>query len=207
MDRDKLTKAMLIATLVVFSASYAYAQEFFARLNGFQELGGLNAETGAIRTDGRGTLHLNLDRLTNTATFTLTYSDVGTPPELTPRTVTQAHIHFGKVHATGGILVFFCTNVGPAGIQACPLNSGTVTGTFAAGDVRAIAGQNVVAGDFDALVDALRSNTAYANIHTTGFPAGEIRGQIRRDDGRGHDDKDHDGKDHNGKDHNGKDHK
>ena len=36
------------------------------------------------------------------------------------------------------------------------------------------------AGDFDAVVAALRSNTAYANIHTTAFPAGEIRGQIRR---------------------------
>lgn len=204
MRRDKLTKAVLIAALVVFSASYAYAEEFFARLNGFQELGALNAETGAIRSNGSGTLHLKLDKNSEMASFTLTYSDVGTPPAAgqSPRTVTQAHIHFGKVHSAGGILVFFCTNVaGPLGTQACPLNSGTVTGTFAAGDVRTIAGQNVVAGDFDALVDALRSNTAYANIHTTGFPAGEIRGQIRRDHGRGHDDKDHDGKDHDGKDH------
>jgi hypothetical protein len=32
--------------------------------------------------------------------------------------------------------------------------------------------------DFDGLVAALLSNTAYGNIHTTKFPAGEIRGQI-----------------------------
>jgi hypothetical protein len=48
------------------------------------------------------------------------------------------------------------------------------------------------ANDFDALVDALISNTAYANIHTTSsptppapdtaFPAGEIRGQVHRID-------------------------
>ncbi len=40
-------------------------------------------------------------------------------------------------------------------------------------------GQNVSAGDFDALVDAIASKTAYANVHTTGLPLGEIRGQCR----------------------------
>ena len=196
MRRDKLMKAVLIATLIVFSASYAYAEEFVAHLNGFQEVGGVGAgQTGAIRSDGTGTLHLNLNANAGTATFTLTYSDLGSPPTPATRTVTQAHIHFGQRHVGGGILVFFCTNVGgPAGTQACPLNSGTVTGTFTGLSVQAIGGQNVTAGDFDALVDALRSNSAYANIHTTGFPVGEIRGQIHRAR-RDHDDKD-DRKDH-----------
>ena len=191
MRLDRLIEAVLVAALVAFSASYASAEEFIARLNGFRELGGLNAETGAIRSNASGTLHLHLDKNANTATFTLTYTDVGTTAPGTG-TVTQAHIHFGKVYGTGGILVFFCTNLGngPAGTQACPANSGTITGTFTPASVRAIAGQNVVAGDFDALVDALRSNTAYANIHTTGFGAGEIRGQIRQDHGGGHDDQD-----------------
>jgi hypothetical protein len=191
MRLDRLIEAVLVAALVAFSASYVSAEEFIARLNGFRELGGLNAETGAIRSNASGTLHLHLDKNANMATFTLTYTDVGTTAPGTG-TVTQAHIHFGKVYGTGGILVFFCTNLGngPAGTQACPANSGTITGTFTPASVRAIAGQNVVAGDFDALVDALRSNTAYANIHTTGFGAGEIRGQIRKDHGGGHDDKD-----------------
>ncbi len=82
----------------------------------------------------------------------------------------------------GGILVFFCTNLGNApGTPLCPA-SGTVTGTWNAASVRAIAGQNVAAGNFDALVEALESNTAYANIHTASFPAGETRGQMRRND-------------------------
>jgi hypothetical protein len=103
--------------------------------------------------------------------------------------VSQAHIHFGKSHDSGGVLVFFCTNLGngPMGTPKCPSNSGTVTGTFTKASVVAIATQNVVAGDFDALVDALESDTAYANIHTvpltgatnTAFPAGEIRGQVQ----------------------------
>ena len=58
--------------------------------------------------------------------------------------------------------------------------------------VQAILGQNVMAGDFDALEDALESNTAYANIHTipmpgatppiTAYPGGEIRGQVHSAD-------------------------
>jgi hypothetical protein len=51
--------------------------------------------------------------------------------------------------------------------------------------VLAIAGQNVPAGDFAALTEALATDTAYANIHTMGFPAGEIRGEIRRGAGDG----------------------
>src|SRR5437870_11437719 len=192
MRLNKLTKGILAAAVVAFSASYAYAEEFFARLNGFQELGAQNNETGAILSGATGTLNLKLDKNSGTATFTLTYSNVGTTPPKTG-TVTQAHIHFGKVHSAGGVMVFFCTNLGngPAGTQSCPANSGTVTGTFTAASVVAIAGQNVNAGDFDALVDALDSNTAYANIHTTALPAGEIRGQIRGDEHdhyAGHDD-------------------
>src|SRR5260370_32487056 len=192
MRLDKLIEAVLVAALVVFSAGHAHAGEFLARLNGFQELGGLNAETGAILSNGSGTLRLSLDKNASAATFTLTFSDVGTTPPKTG-TVTQAHIHFGKVHSAGGVMVFFCSNLGngPAGTQACPLNSGTVTGTFTSASVVAIPGQNVNAGDFDALVDALNSNTAYANIHTTALPAGDIRGQVRRNPGSDHPDNHH----------------
>jgi hypothetical protein len=199
MHRNKLVKAVVVVALLVFSASYAYAdEEFFARLSGFQEVGGVGAgQTGAIRSNGTGTLHLNVDKNAKTATFTLTYSDLGTTPPGTG-TVTQAHIHFGKRHVGGGIMVFFCSNLGngPAGTPACPANAGTVSGTFAAASVIGPVPQNISAGDFDAFVDALRANAAYANIHTTAFPAGEIRGQIHKDNRR--DDKDNDGK-HNGR--------
>jgi len=124
--------------------------------------------------------------------YKLTYSNVGTTPPQTG-TVSQAHIHFGKSRDSGGILVFFCTNSGngPTGVMtpSCPANSGTVTGTWTKANVVAIPGQNVEAGNFDALVEALKSNTAYANIHTipmpgapstvTAYPGGEIRGQVR----------------------------
>lgn len=92
-------------------------------------------------------------------------------------------IHFGKDHVAGGIMVFFCSNLGngPAGTPLCPDDTGgsvTVTGTLTATDVVGPTTQNVSAGDFDAIVAALSSNTAYGNIHTKKFPSGEIRGQI-----------------------------
>ena len=92
----------------------------------------------------------------------------------------QAHIHFGKEHVPGGIFAFLCTNLGngPAGTPACP-PSGTVTGTLTPASIVAVPGQNIVAGDFNILVQALESDTAYGNVHTANFKAGEIRGQLR----------------------------
>ena len=199
MQRCNLIGTALCAGVLVLWGSGAQAEEFSARLNGFQELGSLpnvtqNAmtgvvtaanPTGAILSDGTATAKLRLDRAAGTVDYELTYSNVGTTPPLTG-TVTQAHIHFGKARDSGGIMVFFCTNltppVGPPTPKACPLNSGTVTGTWTKADVVAIPGQNVTAMDFDALEDALTSNTAYANIHTMALGAGEIRGQVHKGD-------------------------
>jgi hypothetical protein len=196
MFRLKLIEASLVAAFVTFAASYGYAAEFSARLNGFNELGSLPSAmafpTGAVLSDGAGTVNLRLNQTAGTIDYELTYSKVGTTPPKTG-TVSQAHIHFGKSRDSGGILVFFCTNLTFSGTgptpPACPKNSGTVSGTWTKANVQAIAGQNVAAGDFDALVDALASNTAYANVHTTSgtttetaFPAGEIRGQCRSGD-------------------------
>jgi hypothetical protein len=193
MLRLKLLEASLVAAVVIFAASCGYADEFSARLSGFNELGTLNAQTGAVLSDGTGTVELDLDQKAGTIAYRLTYSNVGTTSPGTG-TVSQAHIHFGKSRDSGGILVYFCTNLAFTGHTgptppACPNNSGTVTGTWTAANVQAIPTQNVNAGDFDALVDALASNTAYANVHTTSgttpdtaFPAGEIRGQCRSED-------------------------
>jgi len=194
MQRYKLVGIALCTSALAIWDSCAYAEEFSARLNGFQELGALNAQTGAVLSNGTGTLKLDLDRNAGTIAYTLIYSDVGTTPPQTGM-VSQAHIHFGKARDSGGVMVFFCTNLGngPAGTQACPKTStgpNGLTGTFTAASVVAIPGQNVKVNDFNALVEAITSNTAYANIHTvpvppatnTAFPAGEIRGQIHRGD-------------------------
>ena len=57
-----------------------------------------------------------------------------------------------------------------------------MTGTITAADILAITAQGLAAGDFAGAVRALESGNTYANVHTTNFPAGEIRGQIKIDD-------------------------
>jgi hypothetical protein len=176
MHRLRIVKPILIMAVLALtlSGAAASAEEFSARFSGFQEVGGVGAaQTGAILSDGTATLRLNLDKNADTMTYQLTYADLSAA-------VTQAHIHFGKRHVGGGIIVFLCSNLGngPAGTPACPAGGGTVTGSITAASILAISAQNVTAGDFNALEALLKSNTAYGNIHTAKFPAGEIRGQI-----------------------------
>lgn len=184
----------LAAVMILFSSIPARAQDYFAKYSGFQEVGGVGAgETGAILSTGQATLKLTVDKTAQTLSYTLTYSGL--------TNVTQAHIHFGKKHVAGGIMVFFCTNLGngPAGTPACPDDASgevTVTGTVTATGVVGPTAQNIVAGDFAGVVAALASNTVYGNIHTKQFPAGEIRGQVHAE--RRHND--HDKADDSGKD-------
>ena len=195
MSRRLWACTKLAAFMLLLLSIPARAQEYSAKFSGFQEVGGLGAgETGAILSTGQATLKLTLDKTAQTLTYTLTYSGL--------TNVLQSHIHFGKEHVAGGIMVFFCSNLGngPAGTPACPDDTSaevTVTGTIAAASVVGPTAQNVTPGDFAAVVAALASDTAYGNIHTKQFPAGEIRGQVRAerrhngDDGDDSKDKDH----------------
>src|SRR5260370_42696110 len=95
----------------------------------------------------------------------------------------MAHLHLGKVHVPGGIIIWLCGNsatntAGPTGTPICEQPSGTVTRTITANTVQAIPLQNVTAGDFNAVLDALESNTAYGNVHTVNFPAAGICPQV-----------------------------
>lgn len=95
--------------------------------------------------------------------------------------VAQAHIHFGQMGVNGGISVWLCGTAalpGPAGTPTCPAE-GTVSRTVTAADVIGPAGQGIAAMEFAELVDALRGGVAYANVHSSKFPGGEIRGQIK----------------------------
>ena len=137
---------------------------FATSMNGFHE-------TPAILTNGTGTFHATVSG--NTLTYTETFSGLTSP-------VTQSHIHFAERGVAGSVFVFLCTNLGngPAGTPACPAGGGTVTGTVTAASVLGVSAQNIPAGDFAALLRILRSGDGYVNVHTTKFPAGEIRGQV-----------------------------
>jgi len=108
--------------------------------------------------------------------------------------ILQSHIHFGQRAVNGGIVVFLCTNLGNAPASppaaptaACTQGSGTIEGTATAADVGAgAAAQGIAAGEFAKVIEAIRAGVAYANMHTTPHPGGEIRGQLS------HDEHDHD---------------
>src|SRR5205814_8502914 len=142
--------------------NHAGAQEFTAKLNGFNEVGSIpttvtvtalgtaapTGYTGAILTDGTGTLKLDLDKKAGKIGYTLTYTGPFTSD------VQQAHIHFGKSRDSGGIVVWLCqTTAKPAPAQVamitptCPTPNptATVTGTITPDNVLAVPGQNVTA--------------------------------------------------------------
>jgi hypothetical protein len=139
-------------------------------------------EVPVISTTGRGEVRARISNDESQIWWELSYEDL-------EGDVTQAHIHFGPPNNTGGIAVFFCSNLAnpPAGTQACPPPPATISGVFVAANVIGPVGQGIEAGALSELIDAIRAGMTYANVHTTKWPAGEIRSQIEHDDGRGHD--------------------
>jgi CHRD domain len=143
--------------------------QFRAQLTGYEET------PKTLNSDAHAKLKL---KLTDTGgEFTLTYADLSGPPLF-------AHIHFGRPATTGGVSVFFC---GGGNMPACPATaSGTMTGAFTARDVLGPTDQGIDPGDLDSLVKAIRAGASYANMHTTKFMSGEIRGQIKGGHHGGH---------------------
>ena len=135
-----------------------------AQLTGFGEVppklvDGHGKFTGTLSADG------------TSISWTLTWTGLTGPAQ-------AAHIHFGQPQNTGSVVVFFC---GGGDRPACPDgpgHSGALTGTWTAADVVAVPSQNVTAGDFAGFVRILRVHLGYANVHTTVFPGGEVRGQV-----------------------------
>jgi hypothetical protein len=104
--------------------------------------------------------------------------------------VTQAHVHFGGPATAGGVSFFLCgtaASPGPAGTPACPTPGGTVEGDIDAADVIGPAGQGIEVGAFNEILAAMRAGAAYANVHSTKWPAGEIRAQVKKGRGGDHD--------------------
>src|SRR5512132_759812 len=89
---------------------------------------------------------------------------------------TRLHYVFTYEGLEGGTSFFLCGGGGhPA---ACPDLSGTVEDDVTPADVVGPNGQGIEPGSFAEIVRAMRAGTAYANIHTTRWTLGEIRGQI-----------------------------
>ena len=160
----------LLATASVAKADRAKADQIAALLTGYEE-------SPSVSTTGTGVFTATIDQDGDTIVYTETYSGL-------QASVTQSHIHVGQLGVNGSIVIFLCQTAGspdPTGLAPqCP-QEGSVSGTITAANViaGATASQQLVAGDIAAVVAAIRAGAAYANVHTTLSPGGEIRGQIR----------------------------
>ena len=189
--------AALAAFMLGFSAAAAADNDrnegnrFSAQLSGFNEVHFIAAPTpalrGAISTQARGSFRAVIDDRAEMIHYELSFEGLESD-------VTQSHIHFGQRHTVGAIVVWLCQTAGtpaPAAVaNLTPMCGGpranTVTGTITPAQVLTATGQGIDAGQFDEVVRAIRAGATYANVHSTTFPPGEIRGRIERGD-RGHD--------------------
>jgi len=89
--------------------------------------------------------------------------------------ITQAHIHRAPAGANGVVVAWLYPGGPPS--QLIP---GRSDGVLAEG---VITSSNLVGslagGDLSDLVDEMRAGNTYVNVHTSGIPPGEIRGQIK----------------------------
>ncbi|MBL8230995.1 MAG: CHRD domain-containing protein [Bryobacterales bacterium] len=139
--------------------AFADGREMRAELSGYQEVPAISTEaTGEFR----GTIQ------NNSFTYRLSYSGL-------EGAVVAAHIHFAQRGVNGGVVSFLC---GGGGKPACP-QSGTVNGEITAANLFALTDQGIEAGNMAEVIRAIRAGRAYVNVHSTRFPAGEIRGQVR----------------------------
>jgi hypothetical protein len=171
MKKLALVAAVALAAVVVVTVgSYASSgpSTVRANLNGYQE-------NVSISTTGVGGFTATINDEEQLIEYELTYSGLEGGATL------FAHIHFGAPDNNGGVSAFLC---GGGDKPACPQVAGTITGEIDAADVIGPSAQGIEPGEFAELVRAIRVGHAYANVHTTRWPAGEIRGQIANEDQR-----------------------
>jgi hypothetical protein len=155
--------ALMLAGLAIADP---HGRNFKASLDSYHET------SLSLSTSGTGSFRARLNHDGDQLTYELQYSG------LEGGNVLFAHVHLGQIGTTGGVMFFLC---GGGGRPACPNPPATVTGTVTASDVIGPSGQGVAPGEFQEAIDAMRDGAAYANVHTTVYPSGEIRGQINEE--------------------------
>ena len=166
--KSKVFVAVIGSFLVV--ATVAKAEQIGALLTGYEE-------SPSVSTTAKGEFSATIDHSGQVILYSETFSGLQAP-------ITQSHIHIAQPGVIGSVVIYLCQTPGspdPTGLAPqCP-QEGTVTGTITAANVIAgsIPTQQLKAGDLSAVITAIRAGMAYANVHSTVSPGGEIRGQIR----------------------------
>jgi hypothetical protein len=154
---------MLIATSAAYASPAAASRNFVAPLSGAEEV--LPVDTSA-----RGLATLKLSKDGTELGYSLMVANI--------QNVTQAHIHCGAAGVNGPVVAFLF-GLEPAGVS---VNGILAEGVITDANIIPRPDSEVCPGGvatFDELLSKIRSGDAYVNVHTTAYPGGEIRGQIR----------------------------
>ncbi|MGH8640193.1 MAG: CHRD domain-containing protein [Burkholderiales bacterium] len=173
----------LAVSLVALPASADREDRFRTKLRGFEEV-------PVVSTVATGEFEAKISDDEQLIEWKLSYTGL-------QGDVTQAHIHVAQKGVNGVIVIWLCGTgapggplAGPAGTQTCTPGSGEFEGVIEAANVVAPtpAPQQILAGELAEVIAAMRAGVAYANVHSSLSPGGEIRGQIGdRKSGHGHD--------------------
>jgi hypothetical protein len=155
--------------LTAFVASAALAHDDNGRSK--TRLSGYEETPLTLSTTGHGTFRARVS--SDGIRYVLKYEDLEAD-------ATVAHSHLGDRAITGGIIAFLC---GGGDKPACPAREGKVEGVIDAADVIGPAAQGIAASELREAIRALRKGFVYANVHTSKYPGGEIRGQIHGKNG------------------------
>ena len=173
----KVKTILLSLAVLALVSAVALAQGFVnirELLTGFEEV-------PSVSTRANGQFNARIAKDGRAIDWELSYSDL-------EGAVQQSHIHIGNTSVNGGISVFLCTNLGngPVGTQSCPPPPAVISGRIFAADVSpniaataAARTQGLNTGEIEELVAAMRAGATYVNVHTTLWPGGEVRSQIK----------------------------
>jgi hypothetical protein len=155
----------VVAEAPLASAHSARASHFVAPMDGGQEV---TDDPVVTRATGNAVFQLRGDGLH----YRLIVANI--------QNVTMAHIHLAPAGVNGPVVAWLYPDAPPA--QLIPGRSSGIlaTGVITADDlVGPLAGATL-----DDLLEAMRAGNSYVNVHTSQYPPGEIRGQIRPAGGR-----------------------
>jgi len=171
---------LVAAGTTLLVAAFATAGSGSHNIEAKDGLSGYEETALTLSTTGHGSFEAKVSDDNSSFDWTLSYNDL-------EGTVTQAHIHFGGRSLSGGISIWLCGTAGspgPAGTAPCPAPGGSVSGTADAADVVGPAAQGIEALAWSEALAAIRAGKAYANVHSTKWPGGEIRGQLNDPNGK-----------------------
>jgi hypothetical protein len=135
-------------------------QNFLAHLNGDEEV-------PAVDTRARGQAIFQLNHDGTELQYKLIVANI--------ENVTQVHIHVAPAGTNGPVTAWLYPSAPPAQLIPGRSNGVLADGVITAENlVGPLAGQSL-----DDLLALMGSGGTYVNVHTSQWPAGEIRGQIR----------------------------